>query len=205
MAGVALSTLIIGILLFITFMKGNYAAVFGQINQDLFGSGSGSGFLVWAAAILAIALLGSILQIPKAAKLFIILIIVVYLIKTPNLWAQLESGITGAQAAAASPTDTSGTGQAETATGTPTSQTGIGASSSSASSGASTPSSSPSAFGNFSNTFNSLMNALGVTIKTPWMTIGAPPSPTGTYTGGNAAPSSNASAAASGGDGGGTQ
>lgn len=138
MAGAGFAILVIGILTVISFAKGNYNEVATQVENDMFGTGSGSGFLLWVAAIVFLAVMGSALHIPRAAKMFMVLVLVVYIISQNGLWTQAETAFATATAPAASSATTAGVGQAETATGVP-----VTATTTTAASGAANQSSGP--------------------------------------------------------------
>ena len=127
--------LTVGILAIIVAIKGNYPDVAVQIEHDFLGAGS---FVYWAAAILLLAIIGNVTETPRAAKLFIALIIVVYVVSQPGLWAQ---GVAALGTAAPAPASTSevGTGATAAQNFATTSAATIGATVSSLFSGALNP------------------------------------------------------------------
>jgi hypothetical protein len=82
--------LFMGLLAIITAVKGNTADVAKQIQADFSGAGS---FWYWIAAILILAVLGRALGVPNAAKMLIGLILAVYLLSQPGLWAKGVSAL----------------------------------------------------------------------------------------------------------------
>jgi hypothetical protein len=101
-----LALLVIGALAIITGIKGNQAQVLGQFESDLTGSG---GFIYWIAAIVVFAIFGRVAGLSSAAKMFIALILVVYVVAQNGLWAQATAALAGlstANAASGTPTVT---------------------------------------------------------------------------------------------------
>ena len=93
--------LLIGILLLVTVYKGNTTEVFAQVETDILGDGSSPGFMLWVGAILFLAAAGSILGLQKTSKLFIGLVLAVFILKQNGLWTKVESALTSAQKPAA--------------------------------------------------------------------------------------------------------
>jgi hypothetical protein len=93
-----LALLFIGLLLVIVAIKGNYSAVFSQLETDLTGSGN---FLVWIFAIMFVAIAGKILELPQAAKLFVTLILVVYVVSNVGIFTKAEQAFADFSAAPA--------------------------------------------------------------------------------------------------------
>lgn len=87
-----LALLAIGALAVITGIKGNQATVMAQLESDLTGSGS---FIYWIAAIIVLAIIGRVAGFPDAAKAFIALIIVVYVVSQNGLWTQATTALAG--------------------------------------------------------------------------------------------------------------
>jgi len=116
MPGVALLAAFVAIMLFVAAYQGtsNLNGLAKQLDQDIFGAGTGStGFLLWAGIIGFIAVMGSVLHMSRAAKLFMTLIIVVYLLKNGNgFFSQLQTAFAGASPG--STATTAGEGQAVT-------------------------------------------------------------------------------------------
>lgn len=109
-----LALLAFGMLAVITGIKGNEADVANQLKTDLTGSGN---FLYWIAALVVLAIIGRVGGFPNAAKTFMALIVVVYVLSQNGLWANATSALAGTSAA-------SGTGAATSTTGASTSSTG---------------------------------------------------------------------------------
>lgn len=124
MGGAFIAILVIGLAFAIAAYNNTASALWSQLETDVFGSGSGSGFLVWAGAIIFVSILGNVLGIPKTAKLFVILVLVVFVLQQQGLWANIQTAFT----TTASPgTDSAGnTGQATTATGTAVAAPAVG-------------------------------------------------------------------------------
>lgn len=93
-----LALAILGVLVLVTAVKGNYAAVGQEFNTTFFGSGSGSGFLVWFGSVLGIAILFRLIQAPKAGEMFIALLIIVYFLQHDNILSTIETSIQSAGA-----------------------------------------------------------------------------------------------------------
>jgi hypothetical protein len=91
--------LILGFLAIMTALKGNTSQVISTVTGDLTGSGS---FLLWIGSIIFIAVAGKIMNIPRASKLFIGLIVLVYFISNSGVFTQLETAF--ANVSAPSPT-----------------------------------------------------------------------------------------------------
>ena len=91
----------IGFLMIIVAIKGNVSEVASQFGKDVTGKG---GFLEWVGAILVFALIGRVANTPQAAKLFIALLIVVYLIHTANVLPNALKAVRDLKSAQASTT-----------------------------------------------------------------------------------------------------
>jgi type III secretory pathway component EscV len=96
----------IAIIFIVTAIKGNQGAVAQQINSDITGSG---GFFVWVGAILLIALIGRMANIPQASKMLVVLIIGVYLISKNGVFSKLSAALSTASAPSATPQTIAGT------------------------------------------------------------------------------------------------
>jgi hypothetical protein len=103
--------LFMGLLAIITAVKGNTSQVASQIEADFTGAGS---FWYWIGAILILAVVGRALGLPEAAKMLIGLILAVYLLSQPGLWAKGVAALNVSAPAAAPSQDV---GAATTATG----------------------------------------------------------------------------------------
>lgn len=86
---------IIAILLIATAFKGNYKAVGAQFQETFFGSGTGTGFLTWAASIIGLSIIFRAIQAPKAGELFLTLIILVYFLTHNTLLTSFSNAIGG--------------------------------------------------------------------------------------------------------------
>ena len=104
----AVAILIIGALLMITVVKGNTGQVAAQVEQDLLGSNGQTSFLLWIGAIIFLAVVGAVLHIPRASKLFIALVIAVFVLKQNGLWSNALSAFSQVQAPAPAPTAVTG-------------------------------------------------------------------------------------------------
>jgi len=112
-----LAFLLIGILFVIVAVKGNLSAAWTQFDSDLTGSG---GFIYWIVAIILLAILGRVLEMPNAAKAFIGLVVVVYVFHQSSngtIFQQFSSALSSASAPASVATST----QSATTTATPSS------------------------------------------------------------------------------------
>jgi hypothetical protein len=104
-----LALLFIGILAVVIAVKGNQNDVAKQLVTDFSGASS---FVPWIVAILVIAVIGKVANVPNASKMFIGLIVIVYLFANSStgagLWSQITSAVTNLQAPA--PSDPNATG-----------------------------------------------------------------------------------------------
>lgn len=109
-----LALLFIGILAVIVAIKGNYAQVAQQLTSDFSGS---AGFIPWVAAIVIIAIVGKAANVPNASKMFIALIILVYLFANSSsgsgIWSQIQSALQNVSAPAASDAGAAGNEDAQ--------------------------------------------------------------------------------------------
>jgi hypothetical protein len=103
-AVMAFAFVLLGILALVTAIRGNQAAVASQVTSDFTGSGSGPGFWVWIAAILIFGLIGRVTGATGAMKLFVGLLIVVYLVSKQGIFGQLSTAFTQTSAPAATQT-----------------------------------------------------------------------------------------------------
>jgi hypothetical protein len=88
---------IIALLIFVTAVKGNYAAVGAQFNETFItGSGQSPGFGTWAGSIIGLAIIFRAIQAPKAGELFIAIVILVYFLKNNNLLGSISGALSGA-------------------------------------------------------------------------------------------------------------
>jgi hypothetical protein len=92
--GVAL--IIIGAILFMAQTNDKLGALGAQVKNDFFGANGSYGFLVWAAAILAIGAILRIADLPEAGKMLIVLVILAYLLGNANIPSQLASAVKSA-------------------------------------------------------------------------------------------------------------
>jgi len=114
MGGMGMALLVVGLMLAVTVVKGNTAQVASQLNSDLTGSGS---FLLWIGALVFLAVAGNVLNMPRATKMFMGLILAVFVLQQQGLWAQFSSAFSNLSAPAAS--TTAAVGQTVTASGQP--------------------------------------------------------------------------------------
>lgn len=108
-----------------TGINGNYADVSAAFKQDVTGTGTG-GFISFAAGIIGIAVFFRLIGLPSAGKVFLFLVILVFVIENNSqLLPALESiGSGSAATASATPATTGTAGTVATATGAPASTTG---------------------------------------------------------------------------------
>lgn len=98
-------------LLVMTGINGNYTNVGNAFEQDVMGQGgSGGGFLNFLVGIVGIAVFFRMLGMPNAGRVFLILIIIVFILQNQGVLTALES-------LGASTTATNGQGQASASTG----------------------------------------------------------------------------------------
>lgn len=90
-----LALIAIGILAVVVAMSGQQNAFATQLGKDFSGSGS---FFYWIAAIAILAVLGKVANVPNASKLFIALIVVVYLLSNSSGGNSIFTQLTNALA-----------------------------------------------------------------------------------------------------------
>jgi hypothetical protein len=120
MQAAALLAAFLAIILFVAAYQGtaNINALATQVENDVFSSNGSTGFLVWAGAIALLAVIGSVLKIPRATKLFMALVIAVYFLKNGNgFFSSFTSAFMSAQKSAAASATVAGEGSPETSTG----------------------------------------------------------------------------------------
>lgn len=99
-------------LLIMTGINGNFAQVGNQFQTDVMGGGQGGGFLNFIVGIIGIAVFFRIIGMPNAGKVFMGLVLLVFILQNENVLTTLENlGST----AAASTTSTGTAGTASTA------------------------------------------------------------------------------------------
>jgi hypothetical protein len=109
---------VLGLLAIVTSVRGNQAAVATQLQQDFTAQSSGPSFWVWIGAILVFGLIGRITGATGAMRLFVILLIVVYLVSNNGIFAKFSAAL---QPPAPAPTSTTEAGAAVDASSTSTS------------------------------------------------------------------------------------
>lgn len=96
-----LALIIVAALVFLTGIKGNYAAVGAQFDTTFFGgaptgnAAASPGFLAWFGAIFGISILFRVIGAPRAGELFLTLLILVYFIEHDSVLAEIQSAIAG--------------------------------------------------------------------------------------------------------------
>ena len=121
-----LGLIIIGALLFIIAIRGNYNDAGKLFNTTFFGANGQSGFFTWLGSITGLAIIFRIIGAPKAGELFIALLLIVFFLKNPGILAAIEGaiqtggGTAAAQATASTPGSNSGSDAGTTATGSTT-------------------------------------------------------------------------------------
>ena len=91
-----LTLIIIGAILIMAAINDKVGDLGTLVKNDFFGANGAYGFLVWAAAILAIAALLGILEMPEAGKMLILLVMLAYLLGNANIPAQLATAVKAA-------------------------------------------------------------------------------------------------------------
>lgn len=86
-----LALITIAALLIMTGINGNYQAVGKQFEQDVMGGGQGGGFVSFMVGIIGIATFFRVIGMPNAGKVFISLVIIVFLLKNANLLTAIEN------------------------------------------------------------------------------------------------------------------
>jgi hypothetical protein len=86
----ALLFLIVGALALITAIKGNVADVARQLEKDFVGRDS---FWLWVGFVLLLSILGSALNMREASRMFMILVVVVYLISRNGVFTKFEEAL----------------------------------------------------------------------------------------------------------------
>jgi hypothetical protein len=74
-------------------LNGRVAALGTQANKDLFGSNGQVGFLEWAGAVLFIGAVMKTIDIPRAGKALIALVLITFLLADNGLFASLQQQI----------------------------------------------------------------------------------------------------------------
>lgn len=86
-------------------IKGNYAKVGSQFQQDVMGQG---GYFQFLAGILGIAIFFRLIGMPNAGRVFLILVILVYLMQNKNVLSALEN-LSSNSSGSSTPTASQGT------------------------------------------------------------------------------------------------
>ena len=121
-----LALLIVGLLVCLTGLRGNYTAVAAQLTKDfsqttnvtLPGGPAGTSvafpsYFVWMGCIIMVAVVTKALHLPDAGKVLIALIIVVFVISAPGIFTQFEQAITQAAPGALSQSESGNTAAAD--------------------------------------------------------------------------------------------
>jgi hypothetical protein len=114
-----LALLAIAALMIITGLKGNYSAVGNAFNTDVMGANGQGGFLSFMLGIVGIAVFFRIIGMPNAGKVFLVLVILVFIMENQNVLTAVQSAITGGTTAATPTAGTTSTGSATTANALP--------------------------------------------------------------------------------------
>jgi hypothetical protein len=116
-----LALVIIAWVLIMTGIKGNYSQVGQQFQADVIGNGTG-GFLSFMFGIVGIAAFFRILDLPGAGKVFLGLVLLVYLLQNESVLTTLQTVLASAAPSTAAPaaTTTGATTPAPSASSTPT-------------------------------------------------------------------------------------
>lgn len=91
-----LALVILAALLIMVGVKGNYAQVGQQFQQDVLGQG---GYFRFVAGLIGIAVFFRLIGMPNAGKVFIILVLAAYLMENSNVLTSLQSAIGGGSSA----------------------------------------------------------------------------------------------------------
>ena len=86
-----LALLIIGALLVMAGITGNFAALGTRFDDDVLGGDGSKSFLQFAVGIAGIAIFFRLLGIPNAGRFFIVLVILVYLMQNSNVLNSLSN------------------------------------------------------------------------------------------------------------------
>jgi hypothetical protein len=84
-----------------TGINGNYAQVGQQFESDVLNNGQGGGFLAFMSVLLGIAIFFRLIGLPNAGRVFLILVLVVFLLENANVLTALQN--LGGTAAAPAP------------------------------------------------------------------------------------------------------
>ncbi len=87
--------LVIGIILGLAGINGQLPALGAQVKKDLLAQGGQVGFIEWAGAILGVSIITKNLDMPEAGKLFMALIVIVYLLKNEQVITQAVTELKG--------------------------------------------------------------------------------------------------------------
>lgn len=93
-------------LLLMTGINGNYAEVGAQFETDVLNNGQGGGFLAFMAGLVSISVFFRVIGLPNAGRVFLILVLVVFLLQNENVLTALQN--IGGQVAQAPATTTFG-------------------------------------------------------------------------------------------------
>lgn len=89
--------IVIGLILGMAAVNDQIPALGKLVKSDLFGSKAGDyGFLVWAAAIIVVAAVMRVLNLPEAGKMLVILVVLAYLLGNGNIPQQILTAIESA-------------------------------------------------------------------------------------------------------------
>jgi len=148
---VALAFLVIGILVGLTALRGNYTQVAAQIVKDFTGQSSTTGasagttaifqsFWLWIGLIVVIGFGSKLMHLPQTGKVLIALILVVFVISQKGIFSNFETAFTSVSQGTLSASE-QGLTQAADVPGAPNSPSSSSGGQSAAQSGGSGPSS----------------------------------------------------------------
>lgn len=98
-----LALIAIAWLIIMTGINGNYTAVGTAFEQDVLNNGQGGGFLSFLAGIVGIAVFFRVIDMPNAGRVFLVLVILVFVMRNAGVLTALEN-IGGAPTTAAAST-----------------------------------------------------------------------------------------------------
>jgi hypothetical protein len=109
-------------LLLMTGINGNYTAVGNQFETDVLNNGQGGGFFQFMAGLLGIAVFFRVIGMPNAGRVFLILVLIVFMLENANVLTALQNvgsatASTGANQLTAAPGSSAAAGAAATKAG----------------------------------------------------------------------------------------
>lgn len=109
-----------------TGIRGDYTQVGQAFSQDVIGANGSGGFVSFGAGLIGIALFFRVIGAPNAGKVFIGLVLLVFIIQNPNILTALQNVGGSSQTAVAPPGANASAQIANAVTGGPVASTASG-------------------------------------------------------------------------------